>query len=138
MTYWEPQDDAGGARCLFICAYGSQEKYLLARQESGCVTRTVPVTQAFDIHGSRILESAGKCDFIVMDELGTLESEALVFQDALMRRIDGDVPVLGVLKDSPSPLLDKIRAHPKVTVREVTIDNRAEVLQWLIKQNPYL
>ena len=78
----------------------------------------------FDALGVQYLTQPEAPDLVLMDELGTLEGEALRFQAAVLRRLDGRVPVLGVIKPKPSPFLDAIRGRPNVHIIEVTADNR--------------
>jgi len=78
----------------------------------------------FDRLGPMYLAQPDSPDLVLMDELGTLEGEALRFQSAVLRRLDGRVPVLGVIKPKPSPFLDAIRGRPNVHIIEVTADNR--------------
>ncbi|MBO7668849.1 MAG: nucleotide kinase, partial [Firmicutes bacterium] len=46
------------------------------------------------------------------------------FCDAIARRLEGDQPILGVVKDKQSPFLEQVREHPKVRLLRVTPDNR--------------
>ena len=78
----------------------------------------------FDKLGRAALCNVGKVDFFVMDELGPHETGALLFREAVMERLDGPVPVLGVLQKADSPFLAKIRSHRDVKVVEVTHENR--------------
>ena len=136
MTYWEPDD--GGGRSLYLSPYNRDlragERYLIARDGAGRLARAENMTGVFDIHGTEILNRSGKRDVIIMDELGYLESKAEIFRQAVRRRIDGDVPVLGVIRFAKTECWDDIRAHPNATVREVTAENRDAVLSWLLSK----
>ena len=68
----------------------------------------------FDVLGAAALRIPG--DYILMDELGPAESEALVFQQAVIAALDGDVPVYGVLQKADTPFLRQVAAHPKVEI----------------------
>lgn len=61
---------------------------------------------------------------ILMDECGRFEGQATEFQKELFSTLDGDTPVLGVVRQGYYGWLDKIRNHPKVTVLTVTKENR--------------
>ena len=82
--------------------------------------------ERFDRMGSRILEESVRngAELLVMDELGPNEAGALVFQEAVLRALDGDIPILGVLQEADSAFLKKVAAHPKVRVIRVTEENR--------------
>lgn len=87
--------------------------------------------QVFDSLGCRLLENAEQADIIVMDELGFLESDARIFQNRILKILDGDIPVIGVIKPKRSEFLDRVRAHPKVKLVEITPENREEKLSFL-------
>jgi nucleoside-triphosphatase len=123
LTFWEERGHEG--RRLFLAAYDLHEKYLL----------NVDNQKTFDTAGVRILEDSGRHDIIVMDELGVLASEALKFQESVFKRLDGNVPILGVIKPAQTEFLDKVRAHPNVKVIEVSVKNRDAVLKDLLEMN---
>jgi nucleoside-triphosphatase len=135
VTYWEPLGDR--ERRLYLARHGadpeSDERYLVAPDDGDGLKFTENTIATFDIHGSNILAASGKREYIIMDELGFLETKSPVFRQAVMRCISGGVPILGVLKSSRTEFLDAIRAHPKVIVREVTAKNRDGILQWLLE-----
>lgn len=61
---------------------------------------------------------------ILMDECGRFEGDAAEFQREIFKTLNGDVPILGVVRQGYSGWLDDIRSHPKVTLLTVTGDNR--------------
>ncbi len=67
-----------------------------------------------------------------MDELGFLESEAFAFQKKSLEILDGDTPVIGVIKPRSSDFLDLVRKHPRVEILEVTPENRTERLKFVM------
>lgn len=78
----------------------------------------------FERLGCAALEDAAGCDLILMDELGPTEVRAENFQRAVLRALDGEIPIIGVLQKAGSPFLEKIKQHPNVDVIEVTMENR--------------
>ncbi|MFT8396318.1 nucleoside-triphosphatase [Propionibacterium sp.] len=85
----------------------------------------VPDTAAFDECGPACLAaSLPWAEVILMDELGSMEREALLFQHAVLDCLDQDIPVLGVLKERGHPWMDAISGHPGVMVHAVTLENR--------------
>ena len=81
--------------------------------------------EAFETGGCEILAATPPdADIIVMDELGVMEQNSPSFCTAVLRLLDGKLPVLGVIKPQASPLLDAIRAHGKSKVIELTEGNR--------------
>ena len=92
----------------------------------------------FDSLGTECLRNAERAPLILMDECGFLESDALRFRRAVLSALDGEVPVLGVVREGAGGWTERIRAHPKVMLRTLTPENRDEiadsVLQWLKRE----
>lgn len=79
----------------------------------------------FEQSGVEILASTpADAALLLMDELGVMENAAPAFCRAVLTRLDGDIPILGVVKAKPGPLLDAVRAHPRVCLLEVDRTNR--------------
>ena len=78
----------------------------------------------FDVIGCRILADVESAELIVMDELGSAESEAKAFQNRVLELLNGDIPVLGVLQEGESEFQKKVAAHPNVHLIYVTTENR--------------
>jgi nucleoside-triphosphatase THEP1 len=163
MTYWEPvysaeraeasvandslrgsSPDGAGGRNLYLSPFSmephSVKRHLVMREGR----RELPPAEnrmrtsdpgIFDVHGTEILGNSGRLDVIVMDELGFLESESALFQQAVLRRLSGEVPILGVIQPAPTEFLDRVRGHPRVTLREIRPDNRDMILTWLLSRN---
>ena len=82
------------------------------------------VIARFEELGCAALEGAEACDLILMDELGPAEAEAEKFQQAVLKALDGNVPIIGVIQKAESDFLERIARHPNVDVVEVTPENR--------------
>ena len=78
----------------------------------------------FETRGVELLQSTEGKQLILMDELGFAERTALKFRQKVLETLDGDIPVLGVLKKKPYDFLDQVAQHPKVMVVNVTEENR--------------
>lgn len=84
--------------------------------------------QTFDTVGTPILfATPANATLILMDELGMMEDNATLFRQAVMNALDGELPVLGVIKPKHTDFLDAIRAHESSEIIEVTLDNRDEL-----------
>ena len=94
---------------------------LAARRRNGVWTL---YPEVFDSVGTAFLAAEGPFDLLLMDELGRMELRSAAFRAAVLAALDGDVPVLGVMKPEGNPFLDAVRAHPKTAVLEVTEENR--------------
>lgn len=78
----------------------------------------------FDRLGCAALEANPEAELLVMDELGPHEGEARRFREAVLRALDGERPILGVLQRAESDFLRQAAEHPRVQVVEVTAANR--------------
>ena len=91
-------------------------------------------TEVYDTVGAALLKDAGESDLILMDEIGQGENEARQFHQAVLSLLDGDTPVMGVVRDKPGVLPDLVRAHPNVQVVVVTVENRDRILEQLLAE----
>jgi nucleoside-triphosphatase len=95
----------------------------VARFAQGRQPQALP--EKFDSLGGELIRSARKnSKLIVMDELGSLEQIARVFQKEVLNSLNGNIPVLGVLKLNSRGWTEKIRKHPQVELFYVTEENR--------------
>ena len=121
-------DSRGEERKLYLCRYDTklgESDTELAVIMNGHSPELI--IETFNIHGAAIIRTAGSSGLIIMDELGVFEESAPQFKAAVFEKLDGGVPVLGVVKKKDSPFLDAVRVHPNVEVIEVTEDNRDAV-----------
>ena len=99
--------------------------------------RPQPLTERFNELGSALLHEARQHPegLILMDECSRFERDALDFQQEILHCLDGDIPVLGVVRLTAEGWVDQIRNHPKVKLLTVTLDNRDsipdEIIKWL-------
>lgn len=89
--------------------------------------------QQFDKLGCGALADTAGYEMLVMDELGPHEEQAAAFRQAVLRALDGDVPIIGVLQQAESAFLRQVAAHPNVRVITVTEENRDALHHWLIQ-----
>ena len=136
MTYWEAESSEN--RSLYLSAYGADlkpaERYLVTKSTGKGFNINDDMINVFNTYGSQILKDSGKCDLLIMDELGFMESKAFDFQQNVMRFISGDAPVFGVIKPVQTEFLNSIRLNPNVEVKDVTPENRDAVLKWLLER----
>lgn len=90
--------------------------------------------QRFDKLGCGALADAAGCEVLVMDELGPHEEQAAAFRQAVLRALEGDVPIVGVLQQAESPFLRQVASHPNVRVVTVTEENRDALRLWLAQR----
>jgi len=110
----------------------TDENRVAIRRGSG--QGTEGFTAVFDAAGTAALCCAEECVLILMDEIGKLERDAAQFGDRICQLLDGDVPILGVVrKEGETPLQHRVRTHPKVRVIEVTKQNRDTLAEEIIQ-----
>ena len=95
--------------------------------------KAAPVLEAFSQNGVNILQKSLEGDkaFILMDEIGRLESRSEAFCAQVIKTLDGEKRVLGVLQKCGSALVNQIMSREDVTVITVTPENREELLEAL-------
>jgi len=81
--------------------------------------------EKFNTLGTTLIRSAAESSpLILMDECGSLEKEALLFQREILACLNQTKPVLGVIKQDSRGWTDHIRNHPAVLLITVTKQNR--------------
>lgn len=97
--------------------------------------RCVGITDTFETLGVEILvRSLEQEPIILLDELGKLERDAIAFQEMVIRCLDSDKLVIGVLKQCELPFIQDIAKRPDTKVLVVTKENRALVLNEIIEE----
>ena len=121
-------DSRGETRNLYLKRFDTENEDTERRIIAKVFRNSVEVFfDVFDSFGTGCLAAAGKRRLILMDELGKLEESCTLFTEAVFSRLNGDIPVAGVVKMRKSPFLDAVRAHPKVDVIMVTKENRDSI-----------
>ena len=99
-----------------------------------CGDKGKETADQFDRMAVQALRERNGKSLIVMDELGPHEARALLFQQEVLRVLDGDIPVFGVLQDAEAPFLKEIAEHPRVQVIRVTEENRDSLTKELVSR----
>lgn len=76
------------------------------------------------ISESVLLKSLGSRDLIILDELGFMEEKAPLFKDTVIKILNSDTPVLGVLKESSTNFIQQIKTREDVQVIRINKYNR--------------
>jgi nucleoside-triphosphatase len=80
--------------------------------------------EAFETSGVGLLQNDANAQIILMDELGIMENKAPYFISAVETALNGDIPILGVIKPQHGLLADTVRRHPRARVIAVDVKNR--------------
>lgn len=89
----------------------------------------------FDTAGVASLRGAERAALILMDEVGRMERDASCFTARILELLDGETPIIGVLKKRcDTPLCEAIRVHPAVELITVTPENRESLFPALLTQ----
>lgn len=97
--------------------------------------RCVGITETFETLGVEILAKSLECEqVILMDELGKLECRAEEFREMVLRCLESERIVFGVLKQCESTFIQGIMQREDTKVFEVTRDNRDMILTEMIAE----
>jgi nucleoside-triphosphatase THEP1 len=93
------------------------------------------IPEVFDCKGVEILRESLKIpnSFILMDELGFFERDALKFRSQVHKVLDSKHKVLGVLKEKTNDFLSSIASRSDVKVIRVTLENRDNIIDEINK-----
>lgn len=105
-------------------------QFIVATRNKNGQFQTFP--EIFDKEGSAILRESKEGEMILMDELGYMEKDAHLFQQAVLDALNGSTPVLGVIKPMRTIFLDAVRNHPNVHILEITKKNRNTIWKSLL------
>ena len=95
-------------------------------------------TEVFNSFAKKLECAPPKDSIILMDEIGFMESKADDFCAAIIKHLDGNVPVLAAVKDKSTPFLDMVKKHPNCKCFYISKANRdelaIEVIEYLKEQ----
>jgi nucleoside-triphosphatase len=83
--------------------------------------------EVFDREGVRLLSNIPPQSVVVIDELGFMENNALLFQKSVMNILDSDHLVIAAVKPKQTAFLDAVREHEKSRVFWLDKNNRDQV-----------
>jgi nucleoside-triphosphatase THEP1 len=89
--------------------------------------------EVFNTVGAALLRGMPPHSLVVMDELGIFESGAREFCAQVLRILDADYQVLGVVKAKDTDFLKSVKNHPAVALFRLTRENGEEVFQAIKK-----
>ncbi len=128
-----PSDETG-FHPIYLNPAGETPRYEAFNRIGSCDSKVHHTDcRVFDTLGTAYIEQARPDGLIVMDELGFMEAQAQVFTAAVLKALDGDIPVLAAIKDRDDvPFLNALRAHPRAAVYELDESRRESLYQQLL------
>ena len=69
---------------------------------------------------------------VVVDEIGKMELFCGPFKDVVLQAMGGPYTVVATAMAKPNPWVDSLKAMPGVTIREVTMKNRNQLVESVI------
>ena len=126
-----------GAMSVYLIPAGEKNPSMTDWNRIGirnCGRGIVKFPESFERAGIAALRNAESAQLILMDEVGRMESEAARFSERILELLDGKTPILGVVqKMADTPLTNAIRKHPNVRLVEVSVENREERAQEVLR-----
>jgi nucleoside-triphosphatase len=72
---------------------------------------------------------------VIIDEIGKMELYSEAFKTTVLKAMAGDIPIVATALTAPHSWVDALKARPDVTLWQVTMENRdqmvARVIDWL-------
>lgn len=134
-SYYEPSAD--GAHHIFIYPYGNEND---KRKVADCFSKRIDAyPEIFDSFALDEIDKYPDAKLIVMDELGFLEKNALIFQQKILELFNGSTTIIAVVKskNQDSTFLNSIKNHPNADMYYIDINNRDALFKKL-KNDPRL
>ncbi len=126
---------AGGARTGFsIVTLAGESRMMASKAFKGphkVGSYGVDLDAIDTVAAGAIEHALEKSDVVVIDEIGKMELFSDKFRAAVLRVLDADKPVIGVIMEKSHPFADMIKARADVELIEVTVENRNSVPELL-------
>lgn len=119
---------------IFLAKAAVPRDYTDARQLVALGVPSFVLPDAFDKTARNCIIESLPADLLLLDELGFFENESLKFQETVLRLLDGETPVLGVLKRRDVDWYKKILFRGDVTLLDVDIKNRDALVDRVYEQ----
>ena len=106
----------------------THENQMIARRDYSDQSHGFTIfADVFDQFGVDLLKaSIQKASLIILDEIGTMESGAIRFQETIIECLELPRVVLGVIKQKDSIFLNRLRARNDLKVIELNTSNREQ------------
>lgn len=95
--------------------------------------KTQRISDAFNRYAENLIEPVKKGTILCFDEIGFMEAKEEAFCNAILARLDGEIPVIAAVKDKEIPFLNKVRNHPDCQCFFITEENRDELFEEVLE-----
>lgn len=115
---------------IYIHTPGQPRRYTDENLVGYCKNRK-STTRAgtFNCHAPNLLLPVPEGGVICFDELGPMEGKEADFRDAVLSRLDGNIPVIAAVRDKDAPFLNAVRQHPRCQCFFVTDENHEDLFE---------
>jgi len=133
VTKRMPPDENGSCEVYIHPANTRSFRYTRENLVGACgkTEKRIINTEVFDTVGVKLLQAPAQ-GLLLMDELGFMESGALAFCSGVLAALEGEIPVLAVVKSMETPFLQAVREHKNAKLYYITPQNRAVLYEELL------
>ncbi|MDO4564742.1 MAG: nucleoside-triphosphatase [Clostridia bacterium] len=132
ITRKEPENEDGAAE-VYIHKAGEKPGYSPSNRIGICRNfKGTGFSEVFDAHAG-LIRGLPKDGVVLMDELGTMEREALRFQTAVMDALDEYPLVIAAVRDRENEFLYRVRGHERARCFFITPENRDELFEQVMR-----
>jgi nucleoside-triphosphatase len=117
-----------------IVTLAGQVDYLATKEPDIVFAAEVPfgkyrvnLTAIDEIAIPALLRAVEQDQLVIIDEIGPMEIRSKRFCQTVLEILAGETVVLGTIVQKPDQFADKVKAHPRVMVKEITLANRAQI-----------
>jgi nucleoside-triphosphatase len=125
--------DGSGQATVHITRFGGDKLFITENQIGVCsLENGAGLPEGFEKAGIPLLAGLPPKSFVIMDEIGFMESCSPAFCRAVLDILEGDHQVLAAVSSKDTPFLRLVRTHPEVKVYEINEHNRDGLFEQIL------
>jgi nucleoside-triphosphatase len=132
--------NGSGTATVHINRFGGDKLFITENQIGNCSSETgTGLPEGFEKAGIPLLAGLPPKSFVIMDEIGFMESCSPAFCRAVLDILEGDYQVLAAVSSKDTPFLRLVRTHSEVKVYEINEQNRDRLFEQILddfRQDP--
>ena len=117
-----------------IVTLDGQVDYLATKEPAITFTDQVPfgryrvnLTAINEVAVPALLRAVEQGQVVIIDEIGPMEIRSKRFCQMVLEILDSEAVVIGTIVQKPNRFADRVKAHPRVTIKEITLSNRGQI-----------